>query len=368
MIQNQRVSIDLWGLIMSIDYAIILGAGASKADGAPLQGELFKDYFNSKSNNPKEKKLRENLKTFFFSYFGVDVDSSDLNKVIFPTFEEVLGILEMAIQREERFENSTPRNSSIEQIRTNLILMIALILDKKLKGRNKFHKKLVRNLIDASLLYRTTFLSLNYDILIDNALADVNQQHDLDYCLEFTNYREEEDWHRPDPTKAVKLFKIHGSLNWLYCPTCLSLTLTPQKKGVREFIYEPKKCFCPSCNNMTNPIIVPPTFFKVMSNYYLQQVWHAVEKELRNVKKLIFCGYSFPDADIHIKYLLKRIELSRNSEVEVVIINHFIGKKKIVKDMEKERFIRFFNDHVNVIYTTMSFETFSESGYMKFIS
>lgn len=353
---------------MSIDYAIILGAGASKADGAPLQGELFKDYFNSSYNNPEETILRENLKAFFVSYFGIDVDSRDLDIAIFPTYEEVLGILEIAMQREERFENTTPQNISIERIRKDLILMIALILDKKLKERNKFHKNLVRNLKDLNLLYKTTFISLNYDILIDNALADVHQQYDLDYSLEFTNYREGGDWHRPDPTKSVKLFKIHGSLNWLYCPTCLSLTLTPQKKGVREFIYQPKKCVCPSCNNMTNPIIVPPTFFKVMSNYYLQQVWHSVEKELRNVKKLIFCGYSFPDADIHIKYFLKRIELSRNSQVEVIIINHFEGKKKIVEDMEKERFIRFFKDHVNVNYTTMSFERFSENGYMKFIS
>jgi hypothetical protein len=272
------------------------------------------------------------------------------------------------MRREERFENTTTQNISIEQIRNDLILMIALILDKKLKGLNKFHKKLVGNLIDSNLLYKTAFISLNYDILIDNALADVHQQHDLDYSLEFTNYREGGDWHRPDPSVAVKLFKIHGSLNWLYCPTCLSLTLTPQKKGVREFVYQRKKCVCPSCENMTKAIIVPPTFFKVMSNYYLQQVWHSVEIELRNVKKLIFCGYSFPDADIHIKYLLKRIELSRNDQMEVIIINHFKGKEKIVKDMEKESFIRFFKNHVKVNYTTMSFERFSENGYRKFIS
>ena len=30
-----------------VDIAIFLGAGASKADGAPLQGELFKEYFSS---------------------------------------------------------------------------------------------------------------------------------------------------------------------------------------------------------------------------------------------------------------------------------------------------------------------------------
>jgi len=30
-----------------VDTAIVLGAGASKAEGAPLQGDLFRDYFAS---------------------------------------------------------------------------------------------------------------------------------------------------------------------------------------------------------------------------------------------------------------------------------------------------------------------------------
>lgn len=351
---------------MSLDYAVILGAGASKADGAPLQGELFREYFESQSNNSNEIQLRNSLKDFFSSYFGINVDSDNLTATPFPTFEEVLGILELAMQREERFENAKPK-TPLAKIRNNLILMIALVLDKKLKGRNKYHKLLVKNLIDSNMLFKTTFVSLNYDILIDNALADVHQVHDLDYSLEFTNFSEEFDWHRPDPEKVIKLFKIHGSLNWLYCPSCLSLTLTPQEKGVREFVYKPQKCSCPSCSNMTTPIIVPPTFFKVMSNYFLQQVWYSVEKELRNIKKLIFCGYSFPDADIHVKYLLKRIELSKNAPLEVVVINHFKGKEKTVKDMEKSRFIRFFKNHANVTYTSMTFQGFCKSGYKTII-
>jgi hypothetical protein len=35
-----------------VHTAIFLGAGASKAEGAPLQGELFREYFSSKLFDP----------------------------------------------------------------------------------------------------------------------------------------------------------------------------------------------------------------------------------------------------------------------------------------------------------------------------
>ena len=30
----------------------------------------------------------------------------------------------------------------------------------------------------------------------------------------------------------MQLFKPHGSLNWLFCPTCNELEITPKEKGV----------------------------------------------------------------------------------------------------------------------------------------
>ena len=78
---------------------------------------------------------------------------------------------------------------------------------------------------------------------------------------------------------------------------------------------------------------------------------------LRKVNHVIFCGYSFPDADIHIKYLLKRAQTNRDGELRITVINHFVGKKLKESEPEKERFQRFLGTAVN--YTTMSFEEFS---------
>jgi len=93
-----------------------------------------------------------------------------------------------------------------------------------------------------------------------------------------------------------------------------------------------------------------------MHNVFIQQIWNKAEQELRNVKHIIFCGYSFPDADIHIKYLLKRIQTNRTTPLRFTVINNHPGKLPIDKFQEKLRYQRFLGRNVN--YTALSFEDF----------
>ena len=119
---------------------------------------------------------------------------------------------------------------------------------------------------------------------------------------------------------------------------------------------------CEICSGSLTYIIIPPTFFKVMSNHYLRQVWFDAEKSLGNIKKIYFCGYSFPDADIHIKYLLKRIELSLQNDLEIYIINWHDNKIEYQAELEKERYLRFFKDKDRIHYKKLSFQDFCKKG------
>jgi hypothetical protein len=74
------------------------------------------------------------------------------------------------------------------------------------------------------------------------------------------------------------------------------------------------------------------------------------------VSRIIFCGYSFPDADIHIKYLLKRAQTNRNTSLEFTVINHHPGKQASEIELEKCRYKRFLGSAVD--FTTKSFEEF----------
>jgi len=345
-----------------IEEVIFLGAGASAADGASTQHMLFKDYFeNYTPDHPWDNDLRQ----FFMDFFGINT-IDNLNHADFPTFEEVLGILEISLNRYESFKNYPliPQDPKVQKIREQIIFLIARTLKDKLRDGRPNHDALISRM-KRHQLRTTAFVSLNYDILIDNALTEKNDLIDLDYGIQFTNFDKKGDWHKPHVNRTTKLFKLHGSLNWLYCPTCISLTITPKEKSVAALYHStiadtPINCQC--CQTKMIPIIIPPTFFKVMSNHFLQQIWRETEKVLMETKRIVFCGYSFPDADVHIKYLLKRVEVNRGTTPEIYIFNNHIGKPGEIKQQEKKRYERFFAEKRKVNYLDKSFEDFCNDG------
>ncbi|MBU0515656.1 MAG: SIR2 family protein [Proteobacteria bacterium] len=344
---------------MSIKDVVILGAGASASDGAPVQSQLFQSYFKESVNGTDE--FTKEIEQFFKHFFGIDPWRIE-DHTEFPTFEEVLGILEIAISREESFRNYPlmPSAPKIQNARERIVFLIARILQETLQQNITKHNELVLNLHRNNKLLTTAFISLNYDILIDNALTRMYDDVDLDYGVEFTNFQRVDDWRPPRPDKSVNLLKLHGSLNWLYCPTCASLTITPKDKAVSTLVDHPIEC--DDCGSNMVPIVIPPTFFKVMSNYFLQTIWRKAEGVLLETERLIFCGYSFPDADIHIRYLLKRVEINRNDTPEVFIINCHEHKDEHEKGIEENRYRRFFSRKDRIHYLTNSFEDFCEQG------
>lgn len=331
---------------------IFLGAGSSSAEGAPSQKGIFKKYSNSQNN-------KEEINDFFEDFFGIRIDDEQLDNE-YPTFEEVLGMIDLALRRKESFSEYeiTPKKPKLQKIRESLIFLIAEVLRNSLRDINGYHKKLVEKLKEKNDLKNTTFISLNYDIIIDNALIREYPEHHLNYKIDFRNFEEEPGWEKPKSDKSVNLLKLHGSLNWLYCPTCISLKLTPKRKEAAKLAREPSNC--PECNCDIVPIIIPPTFFKVMSNYYLQRIWHEAEKELKEADRIVFAGYSLPKADIHIKYLMKRIEINSKKNPDIYVVNNYEEKKEDKKEKEKRKYHRFFKNKIN--YTDKSFENLAKSG------
>ena len=48
------------------------------------------------------------------------------------------------------------------------------------------------------------------------------------------------------------------------------------------------------------------------------------------------------DADVKIKYLLKRVEVNRGTTPDIFIFNDHTGKSGDIKEQEKERYERIF--------------------------
>ena len=96
--------------------------------------------------------------------------------------------------------------------------------------------------------------------------------------------------------------------------------------------------------------------FFFISNYYLNNIYHNVNKSLYEVENIIFCGYSFPDADLYIKFLLKRAELYKQKPFNVIVVNSYKGKLKEKIKLEKDKYNLFFNGEVT--YADISFQEF----------
>jgi len=153
---------------MNIKDIIVLGAGASKSEGAPLQNELFKEFFKYYEQNPSRRLHQEDLVIEYFQKFwGIDIKNYNNEEVEFPTFEECLGILDLAHYRGESFKEYSREN--IDKTRNALIFLIGKILKEKLN----YHETLVKRLKEDGKLKETAFINLNYDIIIDNVLTSV---------------------------------------------------------------------------------------------------------------------------------------------------------------------------------------------------
>jgi hypothetical protein len=131
--------------------AIFLGAGASKAEGAPLQGEIFRDYFSSKEFKKSRDAMDLELTSFFSEMFHIDVRGANLSAVTFPTFEEVLGLTDLAMTRKEAFrnfdiENRSPQSGRLRFIAQYLVFLVPKVLHGKLGHNGVWHRKLVEGL------------------------------------------------------------------------------------------------------------------------------------------------------------------------------------------------------------------------------
>ncbi|MCF2138340.1 MAG: SIR2 family protein [Candidatus Thorarchaeota archaeon] len=347
---------------------IFLGAGASASDGAPLQSNLFQTYFakikyiTKKLGNETIRNERyERLLKFFKEFFGIDPINNS-STLLYPTCEEAFGIIEMALAVDQQFAIRSSSNiSDLAQIREDIKFSIIDTISFKLinSKRSNTHFALVSNITRDNYYENVSLVSTNYDILIDNAIIGNNMR--VDYGLEFCNSANSGTKQR----LTMKLYKIHGSLNWLYCPICNRMVRTPDGNKANFSSEGYGSSICKQSRGTLSPFLTYPTYFKNLTNVHFQKVWYQAERVLSKADRIFFCGYSFPDADFHIKYLLKRAEMARfsnkESKLEIYIINYHEGKENHHISEEYHRFYRFFRDTENIYYLKMSFENFANN-------
>jgi NAD-dependent SIR2 family protein deacetylase len=347
---------------------IFTGAGAGKADGAPLQTELFQEFFSRSALVTSRAGLADQLGRFFEVVFGVNPRHQP--GVPLPTFEEALGVLELAVSREEGIlgVGGGQSQQDLQELRRQLILALAATVARSSTAPASYHSRLVASLREASLLSHVTFVTTNYDTLLDDGIEHEAVTGDrgtgslVDYgfgklvATVTGKYTE---------TRTFPCYKIHGSLNWLYCSVCGALHITYGSDGVTRLVDEPEAARCPTCEAFRTPVIIPPSYYKnVSTSVYLATVWSMAFRALREADQIVFCGYSFPDADMHVKYLVKRAQLNRDpgtQPLRVLLVNKSPAKTSVEVLGEYGRFSRFLGG-VEVRDSGLSFEDFATTA------
>jgi hypothetical protein len=291
-----------------VSTVYIFGAGATKAvaRNAPLNDDLLRNAFDLCEGNIARRMTEvRRFITDFYPSAGNDI----------PPLEDVLSQLDLALN-EGRPLSSTYTVDKLREIRDGVVYGIAEVLRTSLEHDHPLDHKLLPqfNEFIAGLTPDDTLVSLNYDIILDNAF--LNARGPVDYGIRVRNGMRrswDEEWLQ-EPYRvsgeSCPLYKPHGSLNWLYCRACQKLDVTAGMKSTHYIFSEPA-ITCPECNSRYEALIVAPTMFKSYSNLVLGEIWRAVEDRLASTAEVVFIGYSLPDADVHLRCILMR-SLFRN--------------------------------------------------------
>ena len=271
----------------------VLGAGATRAlnSGAPLMGQLLEQALEF-SLDPREGTIAAPSARAVKDFL---VDVYNMSDHIIPPFEDVLSLVDHCI------EGNTPLShkysvDQLRQLRKKLIYIMGQVLEVKLLQYT--NGSLVRAFLN-SLSQQDSIISMNYDLIIENGV--LNRGGVVDYHIPTQgNQRLFTD----NGAAKTSIYKLHGSLNWLYCPVCQVLLSSNWRKQALEALVHDVNCN--KCGTQLEPILITPSFLKNYNNSFIAEIWRKAQKQLQQADEIFFVGYSMPDADIGLRMYFTR--------------------------------------------------------------
>ena len=324
-------------------HVYIVGAGFSMHAGLPLQAGFTEALLapRSEASHPMHP-LIELLGKFIHDAF----DHQESAKARFwPNLEDVFTNIDLAANTGHHL-GQTHAPSALRTTRRVLLARMMYMLNESYieAERNKTDDwKRLDNFFKDLDIDRSSFISINWDTVIERSLAHGRKVTNVDYhcgaiAAKFGDKGNVISERRLAKTsRQVPVVKIHGSVNWLYCDNCRQLywfpaddavqvamqLITPQEAKKLK-LKEPEECARWRCLNCTNvPLttrIATFSFPKALDFPMFERSWQSAERLLRNADKWVFIGYSLPAADYEFKHLLKRVQLSRKDAPEFVVI------------------------------------------------
>lgn len=354
----------------------VLGAGINRVPGHPdkefEKPPLINDFFqlalsgsllDSVRSSEKDTERFQNLLRYIERYWKFSEE--DLRRKPF-NLEECFTMLQL--QRLEQ-EQGSQAGKELLKLESDLASLLAKYLVMFTE-----QSVYIRTLYEfGELIYnqKSPVLTFNYDLILERAIEhasgdtgnrppslllkpheevpdEVLAQHEwswtraLAYGVQFDQVQLQRAIKRPGLVEGIRfynhhdnklqeppLLKLHGSLNWFRQTSLRADGTEPacpnEKEGDSvlldrypwlDFGMDP-----PEVDGwLLEPEIITPVLHKNTSSAFLTSIWSKARNELKDCRRLVIGGYSFPPADFHMRKLF--LEAFENARLEeLVIIN-----------------------------------------------
>ena len=304
----------------------VLGAGFSIPAEAPTQAQILGDILKLDHGSARVQEAKLELIHFLKEDLRIN-----LTKIEKAALEDIYTPIDRCIADGTSLKSKTPEGLS--KIRGELEYLVSIAIARRISQHqasepkaswyvSKFAKFLVAKAARRAKFAKNaktadrakqydpfSIISLNWDILLDNALhsalkrecpkmGDYDAFGVVDYCCYISSLQPRDPrirsglWSLGCRGYNVKLLKLHGSMNWLQCPNCQRLFVEfGDKEDILERVGSENCRHCQKAGyvNRLAGSLVMPTFLKDLSNFQIKLIWQNAGVELMEAKRL--CVY-----------------------------------------------------------------------------
>ena len=306
----------------------IMGAGASMMAGMPLLTDFMKKARELRYGN----QLDEHMKSEYSKVFEYQQElfaTRQVTSIDLDNLEALFSVIDMD------WQTSTSEKIDLHGVREALISIIIKTLQLSY-AQSILYSAIIAHLAEP---INSSFVTFNYDLCLEQALAEPFARNSpsfarIDYCFD--------KFYQPMSYKrTIPVIKLHGSANWIWCPTCEQVHTLPDYTTPGMITQKaPHKGpgISPQCEGTFLNLILPPTWNKTNYAQTITGLWKRSIQEISLATHLFIIGYSFPRTDVFFEQLLTLAMKNSKNLKYVYIINPD-------RQMEKKLLPKLFDQH-----------------------
>jgi hypothetical protein len=264
----------------------------------------------------------------FLRWFYPDRPPADYN------LEDVLAFLDISRHRLQLWGVDRPEITRFPKgdLYASLLAYVKKRLSIPKDSSCDLHTFLVRTLGD-----QDSIITVNYDVIVERSLRIVEKQGNARPDGSETRLTKVQGligtvprFMQPTPglfdveTAGGFLLKLHGSLDWLYCPTpgC-SNNVNIYATEVSGQLSQTEGIPCRFCGTALQTFIVPPIATKRLEDRgRMAFLWNLALRELASASRLVVVGLSLAPSDFELRWLIRQAFLLRSGEpLSVTVVN-----------------------------------------------